>query len=93
MKTNLGREYGPSEGAKMIHGLAEAAKEFSREELVLTNQDAALLEDCGIEAPARVPGNMRCARCGVAFRDDIWFLILEDGTTVCEGGCTPGLEK
>lgn len=87
----MNKEYGPSKGAEMIHGLAEATKEVSREELVLTNQDAALLEAMGVEAPAKVPGDMKCARCGVPFRADIWFLILRDGTTVCEGGCTPGL--
>jgi hypothetical protein len=73
--------------------VVEAAKEVRREELVLTNQDAALLESMGIEAPAKVLGDMKCARCGVPFRDDIWFLILPDGRTVCEGSCTPGLVK
>jgi hypothetical protein len=87
------KEYGPSEGAGMIHGLLEAAKELRREELVLTNQDAQMLETMGIEAPAKVPGGMKCTRCGVPFRDGIYFLILRDGRTVCEGGCTPGLAK
>jgi hypothetical protein len=73
--------------------VVEAAKEFRREELILTNQDAQILEDMGVEAPAKVPGNMRCARCGVPFRDDIWFLILRDGRTVCEGVCTAELVK
>jgi hypothetical protein len=94
MKTNKsGGEYGPSEGAAKLHGLAEAAKEVRREELILTNQDAALLESMGVEAPAKVTGDMKCARCGVPFRDDIWFLILPNGRTVCERGCTPGLVK
>jgi hypothetical protein len=87
------REYGPSQGQEMMRGLVEAAEEMRRNELVLTNQDAALLESMGVEAPQRVPGEMKCARCGVPFRDDIWFLILRDGRTVCEGGCTPGLMK
>jgi hypothetical protein len=73
--------------------LAEAAKEFRHEELVLTNQDAALLESMGVEAPAKVPGDMKCARCGISFREDIWFLILRDGSTVCEGVCSPELVK
>ena len=87
------REYGPSQGQEMMRGLVEAAEEMRRNELVLTNQDAALLESMGVEAPAKVPGDMKCARCGVPFRDDIWFLILRDGRTVCEGGCTPELAK
>jgi hypothetical protein len=73
--------------------VVEAANEFRREELVLTNQDVALLETMGIEAPARVPGDFRCARCGVPFRDDIWFLILRDGSTVCETPCGPQLAR
>lgn len=94
MKINKsGGEYGPSEGAARLHGLVEAAKEVRREELILTNQDAQMLEDMGVKAPARVPGEMTCARCGVPFRDDIWFLILRDGRTVCEGECMPGLVK
>jgi hypothetical protein len=87
------KEYGPSQGKEMIHSLVEAAKEVRREELILTNQDAQMLEDMGVETPAKVPGDMKCARCGVPFRDDIWFLILPDGRTVCEGICTPGLVK
>jgi hypothetical protein len=87
------KEYGPSQNKEMIHSLVEATKEFRREELVLTNQDAQLLESMGVEAPAKVPGDFRCAHCGVSFRDDIWFLILRDGRTVCEGDCTPGLVK
>ncbi len=87
------REYGPSQGAEMMRGLVEAAEEMRRNELVLTNQDAALLESMGVESPAKVPGGMKCARCGVPFRDDIWFLNLRDGRTVCEGGCTSGLVK
>jgi len=59
----------------------------------LTHQDAALLESMGVEAPAKVPGDFRCARCRVPFRDGIYFLILRDGRTVCEGGCMPGLVK
>jgi hypothetical protein len=86
-------EYGPSQGAEMIRGLVEAAKEMQLSELALTNQDAALLESMGVETPAKVPGGMKCARCGVPFRDGIYFLILRDGRTVCEGGCTPGLVK
>ena len=64
-----------------------------RNELALTNQRAALLESMGVEAPVKVPGNMKCARCGVPFRDGIYFLILRDGRTVCERGCTPGLVR
>jgi hypothetical protein len=73
--------------------VVELAKEVRRDELILTNQDAQLLESMGVKAPRKVPGDMKCARCSVSFRDDIWFLILRDGTTVCEGGCTPGLVK
>lgn len=87
------KEYGPSQNKEMIHGLAESAKEFRREELILTNQDAQMLEDMGIEAPAKVPGDMKCARCGISFRDAIWFLILPSGETVCETNCSPGLVK
>jgi len=87
------REYGPSQGAEMIRGLVEAAKEMRLSELALTNQDAALLESMGVEAPAKAPGDFKCARCGVPFRDGIYFLILRDGRTVCEGGCTPGLVR
>jgi hypothetical protein len=82
------REYGPSQGAEMMRSLVEAAEEMRRDELVLTNQDATLLEEMGIAAPAKVPGDFRCARCGVPFHDDIWFLILRDGRTVCENRCT-----
>jgi hypothetical protein len=87
------REYGPSQGAEMMRGLVEAAKEMQLSELALTNQDAALLESMGVETPAKVPGGMKCARCGVPFRDGIYFLILRDGRTVCEGSCTPGLVR
>ena len=73
--------------------LGEAAKEIQLSELALTNQDAALLESMGVEAPAKVPGDFKCARCGVPFRDGIYFLILRDGRTVCEGGCTSGLVR
>jgi hypothetical protein len=82
------KEYGPSEGAEMMRGLVEAAEEMRRNELALTNRDAQMLETMGIEAPAKVPGDFRCARCGVPFRDDIWFLILPSGETVCEEPCT-----
>ncbi len=87
------KEYGPSQGAEMMRGLVEAAEEMRLSELALTNQDAALLESMGVEAPAKVPGDFRCARCGVQFRDGVWFLILRDGTTVCKTDCTPRLAR
>jgi hypothetical protein len=87
------KEYGPSQGAETMRGLVEAAEEMRRNELVLTNQDAALLESMGVEAPPKVPGELKCARCGVPFRDGIYFLILRDGRTVCETPCTPGLVR
>ncbi len=83
------RVYGPAQDAEMLHGLVMAAEEMRRNELALTNRDAQMFEMMGIEAPAKVPGNMKCARCGVPFRDDIWFLILPSGETVCEEPCTP----
>ena len=82
------REYGPSQGAEMMRGLVEAAEEMRLSALALTNQDGALLEEMGIEAPAKVLGDMKCARCRVPFRNDIYFLILRDGRTVCEELCT-----
>jgi hypothetical protein len=77
----------------MLRGLVDAAKEIRRNELVLTNQDAAMLESMGVEAPAKVPGELKCGRRGVLFRDGISFLILRDGTTVCETGCAPELVR
>lgn len=53
----------------------------------LTHRDYELLSSMGIEVPNRVPGGMKCARCGVVFREDVNFLILRDGSTVCETGC------
>jgi hypothetical protein len=52
-------------------------------EPILTHQDAQLLERMGIEAPAKVPGDMKCAQCHVPFRAGIDFLILPDGRMVC----------
>jgi len=46
----------------------------------LTHQDAALLSSMGVAAPEKMPGDLRCARCGLAFRAEIDFLILPDGT-------------
>ena len=55
----------------------------------LTYQDAHLLEQMGIAGPERVPGDFKCAHCGVAFRTGIDFLILPDGKMVCGTDCTP----
>jgi hypothetical protein len=59
----------------------------------LTHQDAALLESMGVEAPAKVPGDMKCAYCKVPFRDGIDFYILRDGNIVCDESCALGLTR
>jgi hypothetical protein len=55
----------------------------------LTHRDFELLESMGVQVPARVPGEMTCARCGVVFREGVDFLILRDGSTVCHAACQP----
>jgi hypothetical protein len=56
-------------------------------EPMLTHQDAHLLERMGIEAPAKVPGDLKCANCHVEFRTGIDFLILPDGKMICGTEC------
>ena len=49
-----------------------------------THQDGALLESMGIAGPEKLAGGMTCARCHVAFRVNVDFLILPSGEMVCE---------
>jgi hypothetical protein len=53
----------------------------------LTHQDAALLESMAIAGPEKMPGDLRCANCGVAFRAGIDFFILPSGEMICETNC------
>jgi hypothetical protein len=85
------REYGPSEGAEMLRGLVEAAKEMRRNELVLTNRDAQMLDEMGVEAPKKC-ADFKCDFCKVPCRSDIAFYILRDGRICCEQcAMMPGL--
>lgn len=54
-----------------------------------THRDFELLESMGIESPAKVPGETKCALCGVVFREGVDFLILPGGSTVCATDCDP----
>jgi hypothetical protein len=73
----------------MMRGLVEAAQEMRRNELVLTNQDAQMLEDCGIEGPQRMDEYFRCVSCGCVMRENVTFLIMPNGDIHCDGPCGP----
>jgi hypothetical protein len=60
-------------------------------EPTLTHQDAALLESMGVAVPEKMSGDLKCAHCGVPLRNNIYFLILRDGTTVCEQPCAKAM--
>jgi hypothetical protein len=55
----------------------------------LTHQDGALLEAMGIAGNAKVPGDLKCAKCGVELRSGIDWFIMPDGSTVCGADCMP----
>jgi hypothetical protein len=52
-----------------------------------TPQDAQLLEDAGVTSPGRLDEYFRCAECGAVMRDDIEFLILQNGEIHCAENC------
>jgi hypothetical protein len=83
------KEFGPSQSAAMLHGLTEAAEEFRRNELVLTPRDAQFLEDTGVAAPARMDEYFRCVVCDHIMREDIEFLILQNGDIACADHAAP----
>ena len=85
-KEMMRKEFGPSQGSSMLHGLAEAARQVQIEEqneLPLTPQDAQLLENMGISGPARMDEHFRCVVCGSVMRENIEFLILPTGDIRC----------
>jgi len=86
------KEYGPSQGAEMMRGLVEAAEEMRRNELVLTNQDAQMLEEMGVEAPPKF-ADFKCSICGAPMREGIYYLITPDGSIRCETACGPELVR
>ncbi|SRR5229473_1393524 len=58
-------------------------------ELPLTNVDCQFLDAVGIETPATIHGDFKCALCGAVFREDVYFLILPDGRAICEDHAGP----
>lgn len=81
------KEYGPSQGQEMMRGLVEAAEEMRLSELTLTHADAQLLEEMGVETPARMDEYFRCTVCGTVMREGIDFFIMPNGDFRCSERC------
>ena len=58
----------------------------------LTPTDAQLLEDMGIEVPAKF-ADFKCKVCGAPMREGICYLIMPDGSIRCETPCSRELAR
>jgi len=54
-----------------------------------TPADMQLLEDAGIETPARLDEYFRCCICGSVMRYGVEFLIMPNGSVRCAQDCSP----
>jgi hypothetical protein len=57
-----------------------------------TNADAQMLEEMGIEGPAKF-ADFKCSVCGAPMREGIYYLIMPNGSIRCETACGPEVAR